>query len=143
MIPILKKQLLTSTICSLSSNVRMFDFFYRNSIRFESFIRESKSVEYSMTTPLTETALPTILNKYELKDLLNAGEFGLCFRCLRDKTFSLGFHKLSGGKKSKIRLTKMASANALTEKLKILHSTLIWSCTYYFLISLWNMPRGL
>ena len=37
---------------------------------------KSKSVEDSMTTPLTETTL-TILSKFELKDLFNADEFGL------------------------------------------------------------------
>ena len=88
---------------------------YRNCVRFKPLC---KSVKVSMTAPWTKTTLPTILSKYELKDIFNADEFGLFYQCLPDKTFNLGSEMCSGGKKSKIRLTGMA-ANALGEKLEM------------------------
>ena len=117
MISILKKQLSTSAECPLTFECSIL--FYRNCVRFKSIVGESKSVEDSMTAPWTETTLPTILSKYELKDIFNADEFGLFDQCLPDKTFNLVSEKCSGGKKSKIRLTGMAAANALGEKLEM------------------------
>lgn len=71
-----------------------------------------------MTTPLTETTL-TILSKFELKDLFNADEFGL-YSMPAGQTFNLENEKSLGGKKSKMRLTGMAVANALDEGTEIL-----------------------
>ena len=50
---------------------------------------------------------------------LNAGEFGLFFRCLPNKYFLLESEKWSGGKHSKIRITGLTAANAADEKLPL------------------------
>ena len=64
-----------------------------------------------------ETSLPTLLSNYELKNIYNADEFGLFYQCLPDITYQLKSEKCSGGKLSKIRITGLAAANALGEKL--------------------------
>ena len=40
-----------------------------------------------MTAPWEETTLPTILARYELKDIFNADEFGLFYEALPSKCF--------------------------------------------------------
>ena len=50
---------------------------------------------------------------------LNAGEFGLFFRCLPNKYFPLESEKWSGGKHSKTRITGLTGANAADEKLPL------------------------
>ena len=78
---------------------------------------ESKSVTKEMTSSWSETTLPTILSNYKLENIFNADEFGLFYQCLPDKTYHLKGEKCSGGKKSKVRLTGMAAASAVGEKL--------------------------
>ena len=78
---------------------------------------ESKSVTKEMTRSWSETTLPTILSKYKLENIFNADEFGLFYQCLPDKTYHLKGEKCSGGEKSKVRLTGMAAASAVGEKL--------------------------
>ena len=70
-----------------------------------------------MTSSWSETTLPTILSNYKLEDIFNADEFGLFYQCLPDKTYHLKGEKCSGEKKSKIRLTEIAAASAIEEKL--------------------------
>ena len=72
-----------------------------------------------MVAPWNETTLPTLLSKYDLKDIFNADEFGLFYQCLPNKTYHFKGQKCSGGKNSKVRLTGMASGNAIGEKLPI------------------------
>ena len=43
-----------------------------------------------MTAPWAETTLPTMLSKYELNQIYNAGEFGLFYRAQPEKSQSLG-----------------------------------------------------
>ena len=38
-----------------------------------------------MVAPWDETMLPTLLLKYDLRDIFNADEFGLFYRCLSNK----------------------------------------------------------
>ena len=64
-----------------------------------------------------ETSLPTLLSQYKLEDIYNADEFGLFYQCLPNKTFHLKSDKCSGGKHSKIRITGLAAANAVGDKL--------------------------
>ena len=64
-----------------------------------------------------ETTLPTILSNYKLENIFNADEFGLFYQCLPNKTFHLKSEKCSGGKNSKIRITGLAAANAVGDKL--------------------------
>ena len=42
----------------------------------------SQKVTKEMTAPWEETTLPTILARYELKDIFNADEFGLFYEAL-------------------------------------------------------------
>ena len=65
----------------------------------------------------TETSLPTILSRYELKDIYNADEFGLFYQGLPKKALHLKGEKCSGGKYSKVCLTGMVAASATREKL--------------------------
>ena len=80
---------------------------------------ESKSVTKEMTSSWSETTLPTILSNYKLENIFNADELGLFYQCLPDKTYHLKGEKCSGGKKSKVRLTGMAAASAVREKLSM------------------------
>ena len=66
-----------------------------------------------MVNAWKETSLPTLLSNYELKDEYNADEFGLFYKCVTNKTYQLKSGKCSGGKLSKIRITGMATANAV------------------------------
>ena len=69
-----------------------------------------------MNSSWNETNLPTILSNYELEDIFNADEFSLFYQCLLNKTYHLKGRKCSGGKKNKVRVTRMAAANATGEK---------------------------
>ena len=69
-----------------------------------------------MTAPWKETVLHTILSNYEPRNIFNADEFGLFYQALPKKLHLKG-EKCSGGKNSKIRLTSLAAANMIGEKL--------------------------
>ena len=64
-----------------------------------------------------ETTLPTLLSNYKLEDIFNADEFDLFYQCLLNKTLPLKSEKCSGGKNSKIRITCLAAANPVGDKL--------------------------
>ena len=70
-----------------------------------------------MTASWEQTTLPTILSSYNLADIYNADEFGLFYQALPERSLPLKSEKCVGGYHSKIRLTGMAAANALGEKL--------------------------
>ena len=70
-----------------------------------------------MTAPWKETMLPTIVSKYDLRDIYNADEFGLFYEGVPSKTFHFKGERCSGGKYSKARVTGMAASNALGETL--------------------------
>ena len=80
----------------------------RYNISLKEVSGESKSVTREMTAAWKETSLPTILSRYELKDIYNADDFGLFYQGLSKKTLHLKSEKCSGGKYSKLRLTGMA-----------------------------------
>ena len=80
----------------------------RYNISLKEVSGESKSVTREMTAAWNETSLPTILSRYELKDIYNADDFGLFYQGLSKKTLHLKSEKCSGGKYSKLRLTGMA-----------------------------------
>ena len=56
-------------------------------------------------------------HKYTLDEIYNADEFGLFFRMQPDKSLNLQSEVCTGGKRSKIRLTGMAAANAMGDKI--------------------------
>ena len=89
----------------------------RYNISFKEVSGESKSVTPEMKAAWKETSLPTILSRYEIKDIYNADEIGLFYQGLPKKTIHLKGEKCSSGKYSKVRLTGMAAASATGEKL--------------------------
>ena len=70
-----------------------------------------------MTAPRKETTLPTILARYQLKDIFDADEFGLFYQALPSKSFHFQGKRFSGGKQSKVWSTRMTASNALDEKI--------------------------
>ena len=60
-----------------------------------------KSVTSEMVDRWWETSLPTLLSNYELKDIYNAGEFGLFYECFQNETYQLKSEKCSGEKLNK------------------------------------------
>ena len=80
---------------------------------------EGNAVTPEVTASWSETYLPTILSKYELKDIYNADEFGLFYQALPDKSLHYKGERCHGGKHSKVRLTGLAAGNATGEKLPL------------------------
>ena len=80
---------------------------------------EVNAVTPEMTAGWSETYLPTILSKYELKDIYNANEFGLFFQALPNNSLHYKDERSSGGKHSKVRLAGSAAGNATGEKLPL------------------------
>ena len=72
-----------------------------------------------MVASCFETTLPTLLSNNKLEDIFNADEFGLFYQCLPNKTLHLKSEKCSGGKNSKIRITGLAAANSVSDKLSM------------------------
>ena len=89
----------------------------RHNVTFREVPGEEKSCTPEMTAPWTETHLPTILSRHELKDIFNADEFGLFYQALPSKSMHFKNERCSGGKFSKVLLTGLAAANATGEKL--------------------------
>ena len=89
----------------------------RHNISFKTVSGESKSVTPEMVNAWSEMSLPTLLSNYDLKDIYNPDEFELFYQCLPNKTYQLKSEKCYGGKLSKIRITGMAAANAMGNKL--------------------------
>ena len=58
-----------------------------NNIRFKVIGAESKSVTKQMIPSWEVTTLPTLLSKYDLKNIFNADKFGLFYQCLPNKTY--------------------------------------------------------
>ena len=73
-----------------------------------------------MAAGWNQATLPTLLSNYDLENIYYADEFGLFYQCLPDKSCQLKAEKCSGGKHSKIRITGLAAANAVGNKLPML-----------------------
>ena len=91
----------------------------RDNILHKTVSEESKSVTSKMVNVWSETSLPTLLTNYDLKDIYNADEFGHFYQCFLNKTYQLKSEKCYGRKLSKIRITGMAAANAMGNKLSM------------------------
>ena len=89
----------------------------RYSVSFKKISGEGNACTNEMTAPWAETTLPTMLSKYELNQIYNADEFGLFYRAQPEKSLHLKDERCVGGKHSKLRLTGLAVANAVGEKL--------------------------
>ena len=64
-----------------------------------------------------ETTLPTLLSNYKLEQIFNADKFNLFYQCLSNKALHLKSKKCSLDKNSKIRITDLAAANSVSDKL--------------------------
>ena len=95
----------------------IFYLFFRHDITFKEVSGESEKVTNEMTAPWEETTLPTILARYQLKDIFNVHKFGLFYETLPSKSLHFRGKRCSGGKHKKVRLTGMAASNALGEKI--------------------------
>ena len=91
--------------------------FFRHNVTFKTVVGESNSVQPEMVASWFETTLPTLLSNYKLEDIFNTDKFGLFYQCLPNKTLHLKSEKCSGGKNSKIRITGLAAANSVGDKL--------------------------
>ena len=70
-----------------------------------------------MTAPWEEATLRKILARYQLKNILNADEFGLFYEALPSKSLHLRGKRCSGEKHSKVQLAGMAASNPFGEKI--------------------------
>ena len=85
---------------------------------FEGVSGKSEKVTKEIEiAPWEETALSTILARYQLKDIFNADEFGLFYELLTSKSLHFRSKHCSGGKHTKVRLTGMTASNAHGEKI--------------------------
>ena len=94
-----------------------FYFLFKNNVSFKTVSGESKAVMPEMVAGWNERTLPTLLSNYDLENIYNPGEFGLFYQYLPDKSYQLKTDKCSGSKKSKIRITCLAAANFVGNKL--------------------------
>ena len=70
----------------------------RFNVSFKAIAGDEKSVTPEMTSSWLETYLPTILPRYDLKDIYNADKFGLFYQALPTRTMELKGEKCTGGK---------------------------------------------
>lgn len=77
----------------------------RNDIGLKPLCGEANRVLPTVTTNWLQSALSSILKEYEAKDVCNADETGLFYRCLPNKTLLLKGQSCSGGKISKEQIT--------------------------------------
>ena len=89
----------------------------RHNVVFRAISGEERSCTEEMTASWAQTHLPTILSRYDLRDIYNADEFGLFYQQLPTKSFHLKGERCAGEKFSKVRLTGLAAGNAAGEKL--------------------------
>ena len=61
----------------------------RHGISFKEVAGEENAVTADMTASWNETALPTILYNYALRDIYNCDKFGLFYQALPNKTLHL------------------------------------------------------
>ena len=84
----------------------------RHNVTFKAVSREENAVTSETTASLSETYLPTILSKYELKNICYAVDFDFFYQAFPGKSLHYKTERCSGGKHSKVRLTRLAAGNA-------------------------------
>ena len=83
----------------------IFHLFFQHDKTFKEVSGESEKVTREMTAPWEETALATILSRYQLKDIFNADEFGLFYEVMTSKSLHFRGKHCSRGKHRKVQLT--------------------------------------
>ena len=91
--------------------------FFRHNISLKVVGGESKSVTDERTDSWNETTLQNVVSNYRFEDIFNADDFGPFYECLPNKNYQLKREKCSGGKKSKVRVARMATARVTGGKL--------------------------
>lgn len=100
------------------SNGWFENFKKRNNIAFFKMCGESACVDEEVCEEFRKK-ISLILKDYDEKDVFNADETGLFFKCTPDKTMHVKGEACHGGKRSKERITLLFCANMNgTEKLK-------------------------
>lgn len=104
-----------------ASNGWMDKFKKRHNIIQKVISGECASVNTADCEFWKQTVLKEILDEYAQKDIFNADETGLFFKCLPNRTLTFKNDPCFGGKHSKQRITVLVAASMLgTEKLKLL-----------------------
>ena len=88
----------------------------RHNVLFRAISGEEMLCTEEMTASWAQTHLPTILSRYDLRDIYNADESGSFYQQLPTKSFHLKGEWCAGRKFSKVRLTGLAAGNAACEK---------------------------
>ena len=94
-----------------------FYFLFRNNVSFKTVSGENTAVTPEMAAGSNEAILPTLLSNYGIENIYNVDDFELFYHCLSHKYYSLKTEKCSGGKHSKIRITGLAAADGVGDKL--------------------------
>ncbi|XP_045496574.1 tigger transposable element-derived protein 4-like [Colias croceus] len=103
-----------------ASNGWIDRFKNRHGIVYRQISGESETVAQQDVDRWMAT-LPELLQNYEPRDIFNAGEFGLFFKLMPDKSYVFKGETCHDGKASKERLTVPACANSDgSEKLRLL-----------------------
>lgn len=124
--PLIRKKALSFAEClghaDFVASVGWLDkFMKRHKITQKVMCGESADVNEHDCEEWLSNTLPELLAQYHEKDIFNADETGLFFKCLPDKTLTFKDEKCFGGKHSKERITIMVGANMSgSEKLKLL-----------------------
>ena len=82
-------------------------------VSFKTVSGESNACTDEMVAPWEQTTLPTILSKYDLRQICNADEFGLFYHAQPNTPLHLKNENCVGSKHSKLRLTGLIAANAV------------------------------
>ena len=91
--------------------------FFRHNISLKVVGGKCKSVTDERTDSWNETTLQNVVSNCRFEDIFNADDFGPFCECLPNKTYQFKRGKCSGGKKSKLRVARMATTQVTGEKL--------------------------
>ena len=85
-------------------------------MNFKKISGESNSVTPEMVNAWKETSLTALLPSYDLKDIYNADEFGVLYKCMTSKSCQLKSEKCLGGKLRKVLITGMTAEKCCWEQ---------------------------
>ena len=83
----------------------------RRGIAYKTISGECASVPMAEVEEWRTNTLPKLLEEYAPRDVYNADETGLFYKCLSSRTLTMKGERCSGGKKSKERITILLGAN--------------------------------
>ena len=100
-----------------ASNGWLEKFRLRHNIDFRVLRGESADLDESAASTF-KCRIPSIIDKYDVKDVFNADETGLFYRALPTRSLIQRGESSNGGKQSKERLSILLTTSMLGEKLK-------------------------